>query len=101
MAFKVIVKPITFLDVDEAIIYYEKRSSGLGKRFYFAFLSCIEKIEAYPIHYRFAKDPVRRCRIEKFPFKVFYLISGETIFILGVAHDKRSNTFIKRRLRPE
>jgi len=34
MAFKLVIKPIVFVDAEETIVYYEKKSSGLGKRFY-------------------------------------------------------------------
>ena len=48
MAFKVVIKPIVFFDTDEAIIYYEKRSLGLGKRFYDSFLIALKEIELKP-----------------------------------------------------
>lgn len=34
MAFKLLIKPIVFVDIDEAVDYNEKKVNGLGKRFY-------------------------------------------------------------------
>jgi plasmid stabilization system protein ParE len=99
MAFELIIKPIVFLDVEDAISYYEQRSQGLGKRFYDSFLSTIQSIQAHPHHFTYVYSSVRRCMVAKFPYKVFYIIEEEKIFIIGVTHAKRSNTFIRKRLR--
>ena len=99
MDFKILIKPIVFVDAEEAVLYYEKKLSGLGKRFYERFLTSLNKIHAKPFTYTFAKGSVRRCRVEKFPYKIFYVINSDTIFIIGLSHAKRSNAFIKRRLK--
>jgi hypothetical protein len=99
MVFRLVIKPIVLIDADEAIEYYEKKLQGLGKRFYLSFLRCLEDIQSSPFTYSFIKDPVRRHLIEKFPYKVYYIVTDETIFVIGVSHAKRSNAFIKRRLK--
>lgn len=98
MAYKMIIKPIVFFDIEEAFLYYESKISGLGKRFYLSFLASIEKIESSPNAFLLVKHPVRRCKLKGFPFKVFYVVSDQTIFIIGLSHAKRSNAFVKRRL---
>jgi hypothetical protein len=99
MAFKIIIKPIVFLDAEEAVVYYEKQITGLGKRFYQRFLQSLDDIQSKPFTYSFVKEPVRRCMVIKFPYKIYYIVSEETIFILGVSHTKRSNAFVKKRIR--
>ena len=99
MDFKILIKPIVFVDAEEAVLYYEKKLLGLGKRFYEKFLTSLNKIHEKPFTYSFVKGPVRRCRIEKFPYKIFYVVNSDTIFIIGLSHAKRSNAFIKRRLK--
>ncbi|MDE3143748.1 MAG: hypothetical protein KGL19_06320 [Bacteroidota bacterium] len=98
MAFKIIIKPIVFLDAEEAILYYENQSSGLGKKFYDQFLLSLNNIQLNPFTHSFVKEPVRRCMVIKFPYKIYYLVYQETIFILGISHAKRSNAFIKKRI---
>ena len=98
MAFDLIIKPIVFLDVEEVINYYEQQSKGLGKHFYDNFLRTLQNIQDHPHHYAFIYRSVRRRMVIKFPYKVFYIIADRTIFVLGVAHAKRSNTFIRKRL---
>jgi hypothetical protein len=98
MAYNLLIKPIVFFDVEEAYNYYNEKSPGLGSRFYNQFLSAIKRIENNPFSYLIIKEPVRRCKIKMFPYKVFYTITGESIFVIGVSHAKRSNAFIKKRL---
>ncbi|MEO6453627.1 MAG: hypothetical protein ABIN97_06150 [Ginsengibacter sp.] len=74
MAFKLIIRPIVFVDEEEAVIYYEKKSKGLGKRFYSNFLTALNDIETNPFIFSYTKNPVRRHLVEKFPYKVYYLV---------------------------
>jgi hypothetical protein len=98
MAFKIIVKPIVFLDIDEAVNFYAQQSVPLAKRFYHTVISRIEHIQKNPVSYGFVHATVRSARVPHFPFRIFFLISDEQIIILGIAHFKRSNQFIRKRL---
>ena len=99
MAYKVIIKPVVFSDVEDAFKWYNKKVKGLGTRFYNQFLTTIGNIQTKPFVYSFLKAPIRRCKMETFPYKIYYILEEETIFILGIAHSKRSNAYIRRRLR--
>lgn len=99
MVFEVIIKPIVFLDVEEAVDYYDKKLKGLGKRFYDNFITSLREIEINPHNYSYIKNPVRKHIIEKFPYKIYYIITLDKIIVIGVSHAKRSNAYIKRRLK--
>ncbi len=99
MAFKIVIKPIVFLDLDEALLWYESEQSGLAQRFYKSFENAIERIKRNPQAFFDVTPDVKRILLKKFPYKVFYTISENTIFILGISHVKRSNSFIRKRLR--
>ena len=83
--FELLIKPIGFVDIVEAVEYYENRLVGLKKRFYNHFLASLGDIQNQPLTYSYVKDPVRRCKIKSFPYKLFYPICVDTIVILGVA----------------
>jgi toxin ParE1/3/4 len=99
MVFDIVIKPIVFLDVEEAVIFYAKKSNKLGGRFYKNFLQSIEDIRLSPENYSYIHKPVRRHIIKKFPYKVYYIVLNEAIVIIGVAHVKRSNSYIKSKLK--
>jgi len=99
MAFKLEIKPIVLIDTDEAVNYYEHKQTGLGKRFYDQLLSSFRKLQSNPFRYSYVKEPVRRILVNKFPYKMFYIVEQKTIIVIGISHTKRSNSFVKRRLR--
>lgn len=98
MAYSLIIKPIVFIDAEEAINYYQIKSKGLGNRFYQQIVNTLERIQTNPHTFSYVKEPVRRCIIKGFPYKIYYFISEDKIIVIGIAHAKRSNKFIKRKL---
>lgn len=72
MGFNVLIKSLAFVDLQDAIDWYELQSTGLGKRFYKEFENCISRIENSPHHYGF---------IIKM-FVGFYLINFSTRYFI-------------------
>jgi plasmid stabilization system protein ParE len=99
MAFEILIKPIVWFDLEEAITWYENESPGLGKRFFKSFVDAKENIVAHPTAYINVTPTVKRILLKNFPYKLFYTIAENTIYIIGVAHAKRSNAFIRRKLK--
>lgn len=100
MAFKILFKPIALIDIDEAISWYEKELQGLGHRFFNRLTEAINVLEDNPYVYQVIYDHVRRMLLKSFPYKILYFIQdSETIVILGVIHTKRSNRYMKKRLK--
>ena len=48
MVFELLIKPIVFVDIVEAVEYYENRLVGLKKRFYNHFLALLGDIQNQP-----------------------------------------------------
>ena len=98
MDFEVIIKPDAEVDLDEAVLWYETELGGLGIRFYNCFENALDRIVKNPNAFIEISPEIRRIIIKQFPYKVFYSVSGNKIFVIGVMHAKRSSRFIKRRL---
>ena len=99
MAFKIKIKPIVYFDLEEAISWYEGEQKGLGERFFRSFSRAIEKIKKSPNFYLTVIPGVKRVLLKKFPYKIFYTITENTLFIIGLTHEKRGNAFVKKRLK--
>jgi toxin ParE1/3/4 len=100
MAFRLDIKPIAFIDIDEAIAWYENDLKGLGNRFLQNLNDAFEGIQKNPQHYRKIYGSVRRTLLKNFPYKVLFLIhNNESVLIIGVIHVKRSNRYLKKRLK--
>ena len=53
MAFEVVLKPITLLEMDEVIAWYDKELPGLGNRFLLRLDECLNKIKQHSENYLF------------------------------------------------
>ena len=99
MVFNIVIKPIVFVDIEEAAIFYKKKSHSLSERFYKSFLQSVEDFRLFPQNYSYISKAVRRHGTKNFPFKVCNIVLNETIVVIGVAHAKRSNRYIKSKLK--
>jgi plasmid stabilization system protein ParE len=95
MDFEIIIEPRAWTDLDDIIFWYENASRGLGKRFYENFENSLNRIKKNPNAFLEIEPSVRRILIKKFPYKLFYTISGNKIFVIGIMHAKRSTHRLK------
>lgn len=76
--------------------YYEEKEAGLGVRFYrevMAFLDWIVKNPSLP---RVRKN-YRRVNLKVFPFYIAYVLEGDLVWVLAVAHGKKRPGYFMRR----
>ncbi|MBX9783285.1 MAG: type II toxin-antitoxin system RelE/ParE family toxin [Chitinophagaceae bacterium] len=99
MVFNVLIRNSVWEDVVDAVDWYEEESPGLGERFFRGFEETKDRVLKNPFHYFFVTKEVRRCPFNKFPYSILYIAEPGTIVILAVIHRKRSNAFIRRKLR--
>ena len=77
------------LDIDEAYAWYESRRNGLGEVFLRSVDACFDRLRREPEIYAVAHERVRRARVHRFPYHVYYLIRPEHVDVLAVYHDRR------------
>ena len=77
------------LDVDEAFAWYESRVEGLGEAFLRSVDACFSRIRRHPGAPAVAHGRVRRARLHRFPYSVFYTIREDFIDVLAVYHARR------------
>lgn len=77
------------LDVDDAYAWYETRSEGLGEAFLGSVQACFLRIRRHPEAYAVVHGRVRRARLHRFPYSVFYTIRADFIDVLAVYHARR------------
>ena len=75
-----------FLD---AISFYEEARAGLGRRFKDEVDRSILWIADHPDLYRLRPGAYRRINLRVFPYYVPYIVRGETLWVLAVAHGSR------------
>ena len=79
--FEIILEPDAFIDIQDAIDYYENEQSGLGIKFEQAlnklFLS-LQKSPFYAVRY----DEVKCLPMKKFPFMIHYTLDEQDFHIV-------------------
>ena len=87
-------------ELNNAVTYYEERSTGLGYGFAEAFEHAVDLIEAHPLagapHP--TRSAVRLWPIDGFPYRVVYAYTGGSGAVYAVAHDSRAPDYWVSRL---
>ncbi len=83
------VRPRAETDIDEAYAWYESRVETLGEAFLRAVEACFARIVRNPEAHLIVHGRVRRARLHRFPYGVYYVIRDETIDVLAVYHGRR------------
>ena len=77
------------LDVDAAYAWYESRRQGLGAVFLRSLDACFDRLRREPEIYAVQYDRVRRVRVRRFPYWVYYVIRDHRVDVLSVYHERR------------
>ena len=68
--------------------YYEDRQPGLGQRFYREVIGCLDWITINPTGPPL-RTRYRRVNLKVFPFYLAYVVEGDLLWVLAVAHGSR------------
>jgi plasmid stabilization system protein ParE len=83
-------RPAAVRELAADIRYYDKRHPGRGQRFAAAveraLLGIAEAPDAYPVLY---EPDIRSAKVERFPYRVVYVVVGADVDVIAVAHAKR------------
>jgi len=74
------------LEVDDAFVWYDSQSHGLGTQFLDDLDRAVRRILAYPLASKKIEEGLRRCLLSRFPYGIIYGIDSETVIIIAVAH---------------
>lgn len=86
------------IELDEAIIFYDHQSPGLGFRFFEEVDKAIDRIIFMPEAWQKIGKRTRRCLIKSFPYALFYIIETDLILVTAVAHLHRDPDHYKDRI---
>ncbi|MCY2990381.1 MAG: type II toxin-antitoxin system RelE/ParE family toxin [Planctomycetota bacterium] len=85
-----IIRPEAAVDIQVARDWYEGQRSGLGSQFLACLGDRLNQIQGSPQMYAQVLGRVRRCKIRRFPYLVFYREFEDRGEVLAMFHASRN-----------
>ena len=98
MSLRVEFRPEAEADLLNARDWYEEQQPGLGEVFSAAFESAVTRISAMPEMYVKALRDIRRAKVRKFPYLIYYRILSDPIEMIAVLHGSRDPHLWRERI---
>jgi toxin ParE1/3/4 len=88
---KAIFRPAAVEDVVEAAVWYEAHAPGLGERLIDEILRATQRAQDNPELFRIvhSKGNVRRVLTNRFPYRIFFSVVADTLYVHAVLHGAR------------
>lgn len=90
MTLRITILPQAELDVSDAAAWYEEQRTGLGDSFLDEIDSILHRIINDPLQFPRIKNQIRRALMRRFPYSVYFGLSGETVELTAVLHQHRT-----------
>jgi plasmid stabilization system protein ParE len=87
------------LDYLHAVEFYEERQPGLGQEFDAELLALFERIKQNPELFQKETSLVRKARMDRFKYRVYFRVEGDEIGVLAIWHPSRNPDTLRRRLK--
>lgn len=97
MQYELLISATAFMEAENAYVYYENQSNGLGDRFLKSLEEAYEKLSRTPQYYTYintGKD-LRDLKIKDFPFVIIFQIVKDRVLVLRVFNTNRDPLSIK------
>jgi toxin ParE1/3/4 len=100
MSFYFNVTPDADRDLEQACAWYNEKQEGLGDRFVLAVREKFEVILRWPeLPHAFGRKAIRKVRIPRSPYSIYYRIIGQKIQVMAIVHGARDPNYLNYRLR--
>ena len=86
------------LDYLQALEYYEERQPGLGREFDTELLALFERIKQDPERFQKETELVRKARMPRFKYRIYFRVEGDEIGVLAIWHPSRNPEALHRRM---
>ena len=90
--------PLAKKEYDDAYEYYEVQDKGLGEKLRSAVWAAISILERFAEIGEEVRPGIRTIFLRRFPYKLVYSVTDDTIYIMAVAHGHREPDYWSGRI---
>ena len=84
-------------DFDAALDWYATRSESAALHFAAAMADAVQRVSREPGRFALIDGIHRQARVKRFPYRLIFLIDGNTIAVVAVAHHSRRPGYWRHR----
>ena len=99
MSLPIAFRPEARAELIDAWTWYEEQRPGLGDELEACVEAAIGSAARSPASHQRVYATVRRVLVKRFPYGVYYLVEGEVLLVLAVAHGRRKPHYWADRIR--
>jgi plasmid stabilization system protein ParE len=89
MKLPVILSPTADREFEAAAEWYEEQKEGLGAEFVTEVQDALDRIGQMPELHSVVYKDLRRARVGRFPYNIYYRILADRVEVLAVIHGRR------------
>ncbi|HVO45262.1 MAG TPA: type II toxin-antitoxin system RelE/ParE family toxin [Steroidobacteraceae bacterium] len=94
----VVFLPAARLELIEAQDWYESEAPGLGAQFRAAVGDQVARISMNPLAFPVVLGDVRRARLRRFPYSLFFRLLDDAAYVIACFHSSRDPRVWQRRV---
>lgn len=98
MSLPTVLSPEAEADMEDAVVWHERQSAGLGVDLVREVRNTLVRIGDYPEAYPELRSGIRRAQVQRFSYGVFYRVRADRVEVFGIFHDRRSPRIWQRRV---
>jgi plasmid stabilization system protein ParE len=99
MKYCIVPSPDAEADFTLASWWYQQIDPNLASRFMVESRAKLARIAQFPYQFQLVNGAVRRARLKRFPYGIYYSIDHDEVFITAILHLRRSDDIWKQRSR--
>ncbi len=90
MIYEILVPESVYLELKEAVSYYESKQRNLGLNFVLSWETAMEHIKVSPLLYQKKNKRLRTIKLNRFPYLIVFEVIGYKIYVFRLTHAKRN-----------
>ena len=97
---RLILSPPAEADIADAYFWYESQQAGLGAEFLEEVSSAFAAMNFESLRFPAIYRTIRRALIHRFPYGIFFVVSGDELAVVAVLHLARDPRRMRARRKP-
>jgi toxin ParE1/3/4 len=89
MSFSIEWLELAVQEAKDAKSYYENKSPAIANTFLEELQQTLQRLSSFPMAWPVVEEPVRKIRMNRFPYLIHYVFEKNIVLILGMYHLRR------------